>query len=155
MFGTASIPNRPTGKLVVAALAVELIYYCWLMKEAEKGQLLNTWAYCVLIGWMMWRSWGIIFKEPARHKLYGTILLILGTLYLGFFAVPLLGWMPKQVIAVSAIGQALGYCVGSLIAGYLLLLDREIAAWRHHCLTQPLPSDDLVSTPLNNPRILQ
>jgi hypothetical protein len=147
MFGTASILNRPTGKLVLAASAVELIYYCWLMKEAEKGRLLNTWAYCVLIGWMMWRSWGIIFKEPTRHKYMGTILLILGMLYLGFFAAPLLAWAPKQVISNSAIGQALGYCVGSLIAGYLLLFDKEIAAWRHSCRSHPLPSDDLVCPP--------
>lgn len=137
MFGTETIPNRPTGKLMLAALGMCLVMMNLLFKEAERGVPWNTCFFAGACGFGIWLSFFGVFRSHRLHRLWGFLCLLAGTLMICvWFATSLFGMQIVSAVTNSELLRMLVICSGVLITGYLLVIDREVKAYRHQLKTR-------------------
>lgn len=137
MFGTETIPNRPTGKLMLAALGMCLVMINLLYKEAGRGVPWNTCFYAGVCGFGIWLIFFGVFRSHRLHRLWGPLCLLAGILMLClWFAAPLFGLQARNAVPNSEVLRMLVICSGVLITGYFLVIDREVKAYRHQLKTR-------------------
>lgn len=150
MFGTSAIPNRPTGKLVLAASAMCLMMFCSLARDFAGPSLWNTLFYLGSTGFGSWLSFLGVFRIPALHRLWGLGFLVVGAVICGVsLLAPWLGW---ETIETVTLKETLCFYLGTLgmlIAGCLLVIDRDVVAYRHQ-LTLHFPSRDHLDPKADN-----
>ncbi len=150
MFGTSSIPSRPTGKLVLAALGLCLMMLCHLADEFPERSFWSTLFYLGSTGFGCWLSFFGVFRSPPLHRLWGLGCLVVGAVICGVsLLAPLLGWEVTETITrQETLCLHLG-TLGMLIAGYLLVIDRDVTAYRRQ-LQLHFGGDDRLDPQVDN-----
>ena len=157
MFGTASIPSRPTAKLVLAALGMCLMMACNLADEFGKRSFWSLAFHFGSLGFGVWLCFFGVFRASALHRLWGWGSLIAGLIICGvLLTAPWLGWeVVDTATSLETLCLYLG-TLGMLLTGYLLAIDRDVAAYRRQlALRFPdkghlnLKIDNLPDDPIN------
>ncbi len=155
MFGTASIPNRPTAKLSVAAGLV-----CVAMIRGLFANLDHSWFHGLLSGMgLIWVVFGI-FCISGFQIMFGLMGLILGILAVGLPIVVVVSNLITETES-SRFVWSFGWnhllnSVGAITVSYILLFDKEVAEYRRQ-LALRFPSkhrldptvDNLPDDPIN------
>ncbi|MES2597003.1 MAG: hypothetical protein V4662_16785 [Verrucomicrobiota bacterium] len=150
MFGTSSIPNRPTSKLVLAASGMCLMMFCSLARDFTGPSLWNTLFFLGSVIFGSWLSFLGVFRSPALHRLWGLGCLVVGVVICGVLLLaPLLGW---EVVETTTRQDTLCLYLGTLgilLTGYLLVIDRDVVAYRHQ-FTLHFPNLDRLDPKADN-----
>ena len=148
MFGTASIPNRPTAKLSVAAGLLCVAMIQGLFANVDLG------SFYILLGGMglVWVVYGI-FRISGFQIMFGLMGLIVG---IGAVGLPIVVIVSNLITETesSRFVWSFGWnhllnSVGAITVSYLLLFDKEVAAYRRQ-LAVRFPDKDSLDPKVDN-----
>ncbi len=146
MFGTASIPNRPTAKLSIAAGLL-----CVAMIQGSFADLELGWFQIPLSAFaLIWVVYAIFRIEPVQI-MFGLMGLIAGTgAVVVLFLVPVTNLISGDSTSDRSLNfNLLPIATGALAVGYLLLFDKEVAEYRRN-LALRFPNKDRLDPKVDN-----